>query len=1456
MDDAGASKGASSEHVGLVLSTVEESIRTGEYRRFVETLRPVERESASSKTKARKSDLNNNADAVAAGLVLKMLKEAKALLRVREDKVRNVNEPLGASGSAAEIYGRMFAKAYETLDAAHTAAPIPGWDLGYRIDWLPERGQVVLTIEVFRLDPEGHVIGTPMTSVREVEATLPSVDLAVRREAEALRREVATYLQRFRALEARPRERYPRPFDELWQPRRLMYRTEVRDTTEAAADILSPQLAPDPHVQFLRERRSNRTKPEESRDRPWSQWREQLRRGVILSRAGIGKTWIVRHEAIARADEAELVMASGSESVSLPFVIPLDEFASAAAAQSPLDAILGILRKRFSLSEAFFNHIAERLLSEQAFVIFDGLDLVLPGQRSAAEGALATFGVNSRAGMLVTCRTEAYDRAPFAFDGIDEELTLLPFGAGDAEQFIGTWFGDDIAASAALQKRIAEDPSIRALAHHPLSLAFLCTVASSDAVTAPMRAGLYEGVLLTYLEGDRGRRRPVGNVARIEAKLRILQHVAFEWATGTTGWTYRFTAREVVAALAAHTDIVSKLYDDVDGTLAVQRILHEFLVEDGVFTRVGVSDGPESLERFEFFHNSIHEFLVAKHLSEMHEAEWLSVLDTHRWEGRAWEEVLVLLAQLVPRADPLIARLLAEPEDAFHAMLLLGARCAAEARPRVSPSLCEEVIRRLIELLDAPSVFDVDRAGRALAAMGAPAVPALRAAVQRKRDSGKYREAGEVERLLFQMADVCLLDFYRQQLGGERRKDAAIAIGQVGDPRATGALVDGLRDWDDYHARDGEYAIGGLAEIPDRRAVWELIGIACGNFKRLESQSWAPHAWWLLSSARPRRVVNEDAVLRRTMKTLTDTVARFGLDGLQFAVAQTARPLPDRIHTWSRYGPGPRIRRLAFGSESEISASLRAIDAAIEVLRNPVVDVLRTIYGDFEANPDDRRLAAKLLVAGVAPEQLETLLWGHYTHYETGKPHRYLHDFVLDALIEKGGAEHAAVLRGLLNASGDQLGPVDRLRVARKLFTFDPDGALPVLRELLTDSRASCHERVAAAEEVAAATDDRALLVTTLLKIVATEDERSAVRAAERLATLRAMEALPELRRLLRWGEGYEDPFYDEINFVELHAERRASAIALGLLQAAEATNDLMEALQDDAAIARNAAEALGRIGDAAATESLRKALQRRGLVEQAAVLALHHVGDHATVETWIRSSVEGLLHESRVPFWSEERLLTIAKLGTESALRGLIQIAERAENVAIRCNAVTALSAYPLREQLLRAAGRVLRQTAEMKVRSAAADVIRRWRGPFVVGLLLDALTDPDARDEAKSTAIHLLKDMDLTGHSEHLLRALDTCPRTSFFGLASLIAQTAHGSTAILLAERILSDFPTSSYRTTSLRYGAGSYELLMMVASEIRRSAPDEWPHWQHKLSEVTQSVAPSAFAHSTDAECDVS
>jgi HEAT repeat protein/DNA-binding winged helix-turn-helix (wHTH) protein len=851
--------------------------------------------------------------------------------------------------------------------------------------------------------------------------------------------------------------------------------------------------------------------PEASAER-WPALRKRIRRGVIIADAGLGKSTLLLAEAQETAREALALLtadAPPSAEVEIPIYARLDDVAEglrlgndlfAALAQAALAAPDGILD--MAIREG------------RVALLLDGLDELPAGQRSRGlsprdrvEDALNLVmeGEDAhRIRVLVASRMQGY-RPPWRLrpSPEEDELELLPLAATDVGPTLAAWLGDDALAAAAA-RYLRENPQVTRLGQNPLFLTFLYTLIRAAGVSRVdglprSRAELYEGMLTEFVRGTwrQRERQRLDSPGAIEQTLRRIEAAALSLATTDGGWLATFGADRLYTALECDS---AEVLDDV-------------VIRAGVFTQLAKPAWGEVVP-YTFVHRSLHEYLVARALSHGGVEGAVARVGEHLWFEPEWEHVLVFLAARLPKPDLLVKRILDEPDDAYHQMAILAARCLAEAGSRIADGeLLKAAALRCSSALLSRSPLNRQRA--AVAGGGLPTVGMVRVGLHLGRERIEATEGGfELLRHVRFPGALPELLTAAESTTASVRVAAAAGLGAQSDEAACERLV--MLLWD----KEPEVAFTAAVALGNHRssiAFEELLKMISDTgwrerYRGIKSVPARSSRAWEVAQAAAR---SAGAIAGERIEALV-ALARPEEDGTEqlVAIALDGCPGPEATQALAELirGGSPQAR-------SQALRALRSRPSDEKVAGSVREAILNGMAGASESQRLDA-LGTLAIVSNALPDALQTLLTGRVREPQSA---------IVDGLRE--ALRRAASEQQLLAISESDSSWI-RTLAASLLGGRGPSAVSRLETMLSSPNDEYWYTRVAAAHAFAVV---RGPVARRVLQRVSMSDPDYNVRTAcvESLGAIGQLASVPTLGSILT-------------NEAEDHGVRAAAARALG----------------------------------------------------------------------------------------------------------------------------------------------------------------------------------------------------------------------------------------------------------------------------------------------------------------------
>jgi HEAT repeat protein/MoxR-like ATPase len=410
----------------------------------------------------------------------------------------------------------------------------------------------------------------------------------------------------------------------------------------------------------------------------WDAVRQRYGRLVVLGDPGMGKTTLVRMEAVRRArEQRERLEARETtpDDVVVPLLLRLPELARFDG--EILDAAIAFVRRDYPLTAApVAPWISDKLRGGTCILLLDGLDETpLELRNRLSENLNDRFGRNYPCSIVCTSRVIGYTSG---FLAGAREVEIRPFRDEQSRHFVRAWFGltarseaEASQKSAGVLRELDGKPQLAGLARNPLLLSLICSLHEHDRLAFPSRRGkVYGAALGCMLNEWRATRRPQ-SPATIQAKVRLLEQLA--WRFSNLGKDV-FSGAELFDALAESAAAGPQS--------SAAELMREFTEEDGVIqqlTRGG--------EAYIFIHRSFQEYLAAGYLKraiEKDEDAGLRMVEERFWSAD-WHETLALTAGRLPHPEPFIQTILNARDDPFFTLLVLAGSALGECDDNRGP---------------------------------------------------------------------------------------------------------------------------------------------------------------------------------------------------------------------------------------------------------------------------------------------------------------------------------------------------------------------------------------------------------------------------------------------------------------------------------------------------------------------------------------------------------------------------------------------------------------------------------------------------------------------------------------------------------------------------------------------------------------------------------------------------
>ena len=458
---------------------------------------------------------------------------------------------------------------------------------------------------------------------------------------------------------------------------------------------------------------------------------------LIVGEPGAGKSTLLRWLAVTFAQRRQREpnrVGPSADANRLPVLVELghlpDRYVKPEGGETP--NWIQLLPEYLTAQMAFTNippQLLTRALADgRCLLLFDGLDEVADRQartrlaRSLAE--LARFSPGNR--VIIGSRPAGVSESEGALRHQFQRCQIERFTPEDVQRFIRFWYALDHGLTPDQQRdeadtlyaRVQATPATLRLASTPLLSTILVLIWRNEGDLPARRVELYERCCRVLIERWEASHDVAYQGALVgmdwQDHLRLLTPLAY--AIHSQEQRTSATRDELVPLLAKALQTAGYTKEQAAATREANQFLDALGLRSGLLQYIG--DG-----RYGFLHQTFQEYLTARYIFDQVQ---LDTALAHRGDPW-WEEVIVLYAELVSDASPLLRKLLGSrleekglyitieltmfdgypalqvpaehSDDIFCTDLILAGRCLATCPVIPEVSLRETIINFLFDTL-------------------------------------------------------------------------------------------------------------------------------------------------------------------------------------------------------------------------------------------------------------------------------------------------------------------------------------------------------------------------------------------------------------------------------------------------------------------------------------------------------------------------------------------------------------------------------------------------------------------------------------------------------------------------------------------------------------------------------------------------------------------------------------
>ncbi len=1019
----------------------------------------------------------------------------------------------------------------------------------------------------------------------------------------------------------------------------------------------------------------------------WAEAKKSHKKIMVLADPGMGKSTLLRREALVVAQEQRKKLENQETTVSevvFPLLFRLSELA--AREGEIFDIILQLLQRDYRYTYPAVAHLLEdKLAKGECLLLLDALDEVPKEQRLGLAEKLNRFAKHYPCSIICTSRIVGYGGSLVTGQ---KDVEIVPFNQQQTEDYIETWFKnaaehleDDSVSASGLIEELRQKPQISGLAQNPLLLSLLCSLYQEKGITLPAKRGqVYEKAVEYMLSQWRKDNRRLGAESGwVVAKTELLEFLAYQFSCQSQEvFELRELRSQIEEFLRGNCD---SDFRNVTARELIRELIRELTEEDGIIQQLD-REGKKYL----FLHRTFQEYLTAAYLN--HSDNGLVLAKEHFWDFD-WHETLTLLAGLMDDPLPLLQAIMGEKDDIFRTLLLLAGRCVAEGK-EVEDALVERIVEDVYQFwLAYPDAEFINSVVVSLGQGNGQMLKWLQVALDDSYSSIRKIAA----KALGKIGNTQAVEFLIAALGhsdSDIRSYATDSLSKIDEKILTTALRD-----DDSKVRKG--AVEALEKIGNAKAVKALVFAL-----RDEDSEVRSNAVEALGNIGNYKAVKALVFALRDSRSLvrSNTAEALGKIG----DAQAVKPLIAALRDADKL-----VRSHAAEALGKIGDA-QAVKPLIAALYDPHNDPDNTNKQESILESIikiDPRNSAAVALGMIGSSQAEEVLIAAF--HNSGINIEY----VIEALRKIG---HNRAVEALIAALDD---PDEDIRcyAASGLSEITNVKAVKALKSALRHSNSNVRMcAVEALGNICNAHQNDQEVVKPLITALNDSDSEVKERAAKVLGNIGNAQAVKPLIIALNDSDS-------EV--------RRKAAEALGNIGNAQAVKSLIIALDDPYRWTRwNAAKALAKIGNTQAVDSLIVALDNYDSnIRQYAIKLLSKIGSAKAVEALITaldsfdSGVRGTAAEA------------LGKIGSSRAAEVLIDAVDDPDS-QVRKSAVEALGKIGhsrATEVLIDAV-----DDPDSQVRKSAVEALGKIGHSRAAEVLIDAVDDPDS--QVRKSAVEAL--------------------------------------------------------------------------------------------------------------------
>ncbi len=353
---------------------------------------------------------------------------------------------------------------------------------------------------------------------------------------------------------------------------------------------------------------------------------------IVLGKPGAGKTTLLKYYVLQSLD-------CNTDTKRIPIFISLKAFSDENI--TLFQYIVEQFHDCHISNAAFF--VENLLKNGDVLILMDGLDEVQETDKDRVIQQMnkltKRYDTNQ---FVISCRIAAYHDQFHRFKNVE----VADFEDNQIELFIKNWFAKDYRIAKDCWNKLQETPQVKELAAIPLLLTLICITFRRITDFPPSRAEIYQtaiDALLRDWDGSRGiRRSEIYKGISPKVKENLLAAVAYHSFIEGEYFMHQRRVQQLIEDFIENLPTIETQKLHIES----RKILKDIDSHNGILTK-------RAHRIYSFSHLTFQEYFNAKYIVDNATEGTLDNLVKHHVLDNRWKEVVLLVMNLLPKADHL-----------------------------------------------------------------------------------------------------------------------------------------------------------------------------------------------------------------------------------------------------------------------------------------------------------------------------------------------------------------------------------------------------------------------------------------------------------------------------------------------------------------------------------------------------------------------------------------------------------------------------------------------------------------------------------------------------------------------------------------------------------------------------------------------------------------------------------